>query len=129
MTKTINTRPITIFSIIGSLHTVVYGLGFLLGTSDFTRTVLYKEVTTIMPPEVFGIIAIVVAVIALFGFFGQRRGCISVGTWAQVVLWLFVTLVYFLYLDILLGLAIGATWTVMFAYSAYLHKNDLISNS
>lgn len=113
----------TVVGIISAIHSIMYGIGYTFGVSEFQSTVLYPAVASLMNPVLFGVILFVVGIVSCFAFLHGRDSWASAMGTTQAMVWLFAALVYFLSGAFLLGIGVGLVWSVLNAYSAFAFKN------
>lgn len=119
----VNTRPFSIFGIINAIHTLVYGLGYMLGSGGFPGTVLYHNISDLMPHFVFGVILTLMGTLGLAAWIIHRRPWIKWSCALMGFTWFFAFLVYTLNGAFLLGVGIGLTSAALSWYLSYAWDN------
>lgn len=123
LTKAISILPIRVVGLIVALHSVIYGLGYLIPTGGFFETVLYMNVGDIMSQWVFGVILLVTGLLLMYSFLQEKINMVVALSNIQSFIWLFASFVYFLNGFYLLGIGIGLIWSLLSSYVAYSFKN------
>lgn len=121
----LNNRPVVVVGILVALHTIAYGIGYVTLDPGFLGTVLYPVVATVITPPFFGILCLIIGSGAVLSWISNKPKPISIFTGLQSILWLFVAFVYFINGFIMLGFAIGASWTLLSGYMGYVYANQI----
>lgn len=119
----INWRPISMFGIFGGLHSVFVGLGYILMLPEFTRSLLYTEVSMLMHPSIFFAVLAFAGLLSIVAFFVDKEKWVLRANGFQAIAWLFVTFIYFLGGFWLLGLTAGFFWSIIPGYVSYVYKD------
>lgn len=106
-----------------ALHSLIYGIGYLIPTGGFYATVLYMSVGEIMPTALFGLIMLITGASLMWAFYSENIKVVTIFSNLQSFVWLFAALVYFFNGFYFLGLGIGLIWSVLSGYVAFAFKN------
>lgn len=120
--KTFQHLPIRVIGVIVALHSAIYGIGYIIPTSGFASTALYKSVIQIMPDYVFGTILLVVGVVLIYAYYACKDRLVEWFSNIQSVVWLFAALAYWFDGLWLVGLGIGMIWSILSAYTAFSYR-------
>jgi hypothetical protein len=115
-------RPMSTVGILTALHSIFIGLGFLIGR-EVHRTVLYHHVSNIMSPYVFAGIMIVVGLLSMMAYIKQSDKGVDLLSQVQTLAWFLVSIIYFSYGSVILGITSGLVWTVLSFYSSFSYRN------
>lgn len=115
--------PIKIIGLLVALHSIVYGLGYVIGTAGFQQTMLYLNVAEIVNPVFLGWIMLVGGLLLAYGFIRENECLVSWFSTVQSFVWLFAAFVYFLDAFFLLGIGVGLIWSLLSGYAAFSFRN------
>lgn len=118
-----NYRPFTIIGLLTALHTLAYGLGYLIPTSGFQATVLYGSVHEIMDPVYIGIFLTTLGVYSIYGWLRDSSSHVARSSAIMAFFWLFASMSYFVVGAFGLGIGVGLVWCLLSGYVAFAYKN------
>ncbi len=76
-----------------------------------------------MPSELFGVACLIGSIVTVGGYLAKSDRWVALGSWSQVLIWLFVSSVYLVLGHPFFGLAFGIPWALVFVYTSYLFTN------
>lgn len=115
--------PIKIVGMIVAFHSIIYGLGYVIGTAGFIQTSLYANVAQIMNPVLLGWIMLVGGLVLGYGYARENERLVSYFSTVQSFVWLFAAFVYFLQGYFLLGIGVGLIWSLLAGFAGFSFKN------
>lgn len=121
----INWRPISTIGVLGGLHSLWVGLGYILMLPEFTRSLLFLEVGTLMNPTLFFSLMALAGILSVWAFIADKEKWILRANSFQAFMWLFVAMIYFFGGFFLLGLTSGLCWAFIPGYASYVYKDRL----
>lgn len=108
--------------LIAALHTLAYAIGYIIPTPGFKMTVLYMGVEEVISPRAFGLGMLAVVFYSTYGLIKASKTSISISSFMQALLWLFVTLVYAFNGFYFLAVAMGLCWSLISGYINFVYK-------
>ena len=118
-----NSKPITVVGFIAAIHSIVYGVGFLFAVGGFQNTVLYRNISMVGHPQLFGAAILTAGLLVMLGLATRNQRLIAWFSSLQSMAWLFTFLAYVLNGQAFLGVGIALVWTAISSYVAYVHAN------
>ena len=119
----INHRPVRVLGFVTAIHSIIYGIGYILATGGFTGTVLYVNFGSTFSTNVFGSVLIIVGTFLAFAYSRNNPKTIRGVSKVQSAVWAYATMTYLLNGAWMLALGISLPWVLISAYLAYAHGN------
>lgn len=123
MREWINGRPLTVVGLITALHSIVYGLGFLLLIGGFEKTALYENLDSTLNARWLGGFLLIVGLSVAAGLFARNDKLITFASGIQSFIWAVIFFIYALLGEPFLGVGTALVWAMFSIYVSYVHKN------
>jgi len=123
ITNAINNRPVRVLGFVTAFHSIAYGIGYLTGLGGFNGALVGLEINSIIITSILGTVLSIVGLLLMYAYVVLNPKTIRVVSYAQSVIWLFVTFMYLFNGAYLLAVGVGLTWAVVSGYLSFANKN------
>jgi hypothetical protein len=121
----LNNRPVRVLGFITALHSLIYGIGYTTGQGGFNGALVGLSINSIVITSILGGVLLAVGALLMFAYVRMNPKTIRAVSYAQGLIWLFITFMYLLNGAYLLSAGIGLTWSIISVYIAYASKNRI----
>lgn len=118
-----NYRPLTIIGLIIAIHSIAYGLGYIIPTSGFEASVLYNAFEAFIKPAWVGAFLTAIGFYSAYAWVKDSEKHISNSSFIMAFFWLFAAMTYFVAGAFGQGIGIGLVWSLLSGYTAFAYKN------
>lgn len=118
-----NYRPLTVIGLILAIHTLSYGVGYLIPTSGFASSVLYSALGAFVFPSWVGIFLTVLGLYSFYAWIKDSERDVAISSYIMSFYWLFAAMCYFVVGAIGQGIGVGLVWCLLSGYTAFAYKN------
>lgn len=119
----LNNRPVRVLGFVTAFHSIVYGVGYLSNRGGFNGALVGLSIDNVVITGVLGAVLSIVGLLLMWAYARLNPKTIRYVSYAQSLIWFFITLMYLFNGAPLLALGIGLTWAMISSYLAFAHKN------
>lgn len=119
----LNTRPLCTISTALSLKDAAFGLGFILGPWEITQTLIYQNISMLLPGFVFGWVLLLIASVTVVFALALKTKYARLGLEFMALFWLFAVITYLLGSAPMLAV-VALVFSFIPGYISYLYKTE-----
>lgn len=116
-------RPLCTVSTVLLIKDAALGLGFVLAPAEITQTLIYQNISMLLPAIFFGWFLLIVALLTAACSLGNKTGFSRVGLDIMALFWLFTAYIYILGGSPLL-MVVALVFSVLAGYISFYYKLD-----
>lgn len=125
LANALNNRPVRVLGFITAFHSIVYGIGYLGTIGGFDGALVGLSIDSLVITNSLGVVLSLVGLLLMWAYARLNPKTIKFVSFAQSLIWLFVTFMYLINGAYLLALGVGLTWAIISGYIAYATENRI----
>jgi hypothetical protein len=106
-------KPYTALGTVFAIHSLMYAVGFLFGSTGFDGEPIYGAVDNLIRAVTFGVLMLVSTLALMVGFWTVDKRIVKFGLDTQTVIWLFISFVYFFHGMWVRAIGVGIVWVLL----------------